>query len=79
MVKVLVDVISIGLDLAISSIAYMVITNFKNTEQGQWVLERNLEITYTIEDDSANMGLRMKLYVSMTNDEEAAEYTLRFK
>ena len=77
--KVLVDVISIGLDLAISSIAYMVITNFKNTEQGQWVLERNLEITYTIEDDSANMGLRMKLYVSMTNDEEAAEYTLKFK
>jgi hypothetical protein len=79
MVKVLVDVISIGLDLAISSIAYMVITNFKNTEQGQWVLERNLEITYTIEDDSANMGLRMKLYVSMANDEEAAEYTLKFK
>ena len=77
--KVLVDVISIGLDLAISSIAYMVITNFKNTEQGQWVLERNLEITYTIEDDSANMGLRMKLYVSMANDEEAAEYTLKFK
>jgi hypothetical protein len=79
MVKVLVDVISIGLDLAISSIAYMVITNFKNTEQGQWVLERNLEITYTIEDDSANMGLRMNLYVSMANDEEAAEYTLKFK
>ena len=77
--KVLVDVISIGLDLAISSIAYMVITNFKNTEQGQWVLERNLEITYTIEDDSANMGLRMNLYVSMANDEEAAEYTLKFK
>lgn len=79
MVKVLVDTQPIGMDMSIVNSAYIVISKFLETEQGQWVRERNANITYTFDQDYANMGFMLSLYADMTNDEEIAEYTLRFK
>lgn len=68
----------VGLDLSLSTTANIVRENFLNTDAGRWVIEKNMRLDYVPHQDYENFGLILEFFAYM-NEEDAAEFIVRFK
>jgi hypothetical protein len=68
----------VGSDKNIHSIVNFAITEFEQTERGQWLFTYAHDVNWDLTDDFYSQGMRLNVYAEFETDMDAVVYKMRF-
>jgi hypothetical protein len=76
--RYLVASIPIGLDKNVHSIINFAITEFEQTERGQWLFTYARDVNWELADDFYSQGMRLNVFAEFETEMDAVVYKMRF-